>query len=117
MVISKGTTRIVFVFKNYVIKVPNFINGYKYGFKFILQGLLSNLMESEWGKFKDARLCPLIFSFPFGLFVVMKTAKCVGKVHHSQEMFNGLPYDAHDRNFGLYKGSVVMIDYGGGRMK
>jgi hypothetical protein len=42
----------------------------------------------------------------------MKRALDIGNVKFDKEYFAGLPYDPSENNFGIYKGKVVMIDYG-----
>lgn len=117
MYIKKGQTRIVFVFKKNVFKIPNFINGYK----FLLLGLLANLNEKQWNGYQEKlgkfikKLCPVVFSFPFGLFLIMKRATTISEEEFfvvPKNYFDGLPIDNHRENFGFYNGHLVLIDYG-----
>lgn len=102
----RGITREVFIFKGLVFKVPSFRS-----YKLFLTGLLANLQEIYWWKnTKDKRLCPVLFSLPFGLLIVMPYSKPIKKVNYNR--FNGLPLDPHISNFGKYKNRIVLIDYG-----
>ena len=102
----RGITREVFIFKDLVFKIPSFRS-----YKLFLNGLLANLQESfRWKTTKDKRLCPVLFSLPFGILVIMPYASPVKKVNYNK--FNGLPLDLHVTNFGKYKNKIVLIDYG-----
>ena len=51
MKIDQGVTRIVFIFDKIVIKIPNFL----YGWRLFLRGLLSNIDESRAWKYAKIR--------------------------------------------------------------
>lgn len=113
--IKQGITRIVFIFKNYVIKIPN----YRYGYQYILKGLLANLQEKNLWNFhkgKTDKLCPVLYCSPFCLFLIMPKAEKVGEVEITKEVaknyFKDYPLDYGKRNFGLYNGKIILLDYG-----
>jgi len=115
--IKSGVTRIVFISKNRVYKIPN-IKSYRQ----FLNGLLANMNEVSWWRdsSQDMKnlLCPVKWYFPFGLLVVMSRAEELKPpIIDDNEIFdnlieNNLPYDPNPENFGKYKGKIVCIDYG-----
>ncbi len=106
---NRGITREVIIVGNLVFKVPSFRS-----YKLFLTGLLCNLQERLWWKqTKDPRLCPILFSDCFGLFVIMPRIKILDEsfiINYSY--FKGLPVESKPRNFGIYKNKYVVIDYG-----
>lgn len=103
---KKGAFRLVFMFRKFVIKIPRI----KYGYKFFLQGIISNLSEKEWSGF-DKRLCPVIYCNSFGLVLIMKKAQPYDGFINFKE-FEDLPLDPHNDNFGIYNNRLVLVDYG-----
>lgn len=112
----KGTTRIVFVFKNFVIKIPNFTHCHQH----FLQGCYANWSERQFCKsFKGVeniiwRVAPSYWCSWFGLFQIQ--AKCEPKLEHltkeEVEEFKDLHGgDYKKENFGWYKGRLVCLDY------
>ena len=123
MKIKKGTNRLVFIFKKYVIKIPNFT----YSWTNFITGILANLRENntwKWnsGKYESGRsiyLCPVLFGCWGGWFIVM--AKCdemIGDVVRKDSELDTsqhrrfFPGDDHTCNYGFYKGRLVKLDYG-----
>lgn len=114
----KGCTRIVLIFKNFVVKLPSM-----YCFESFLEGILSNIREY---KFKDSpadfNLAPILFRLT-PLILVMKKCEPVVDI---DKYFNdldklckdgGLPTnfylsDAKPENYGYMKGKLLKIDYG-----
>lgn len=110
MKISKGITRVVFIFDTFVVKLPRI-----YKWTMFLQGLISNMNEKFWWKHtKDPRLCPVLFTSIGGFFLIMKRATLIKDVDRTEMYvkFEGLPLDLNPSNFGTINGEIVLIDYG-----
>jgi hypothetical protein len=111
-----GCTRIVILTRRYAIKMPNFIDDYR----LFLTGLLANLQESRFGKTGWPQLCPVLFSLPFGLLVVMPKlplltdgefeAFDVNAFRDQQEYY--VPVEPKSNSFGWFNDRIVAIDYG-----
>ncbi|MGL5397276.1 MAG: hypothetical protein ACRDBQ_18665 [Shewanella sp.] len=128
MKIRSGSRRIVFVFDNFVIKIPKITswNGFIFG-------VLENLEERYWlvadntKQVREDWTCPLAkihYADRFGFCVVMERAD-VFPLEHLKENFpvsyqeamawaKGLTFasDIKDGNVGLVHRRVVFIDYG-----
>ena len=83
--IKGGVTRIVWVFRDIVIKFPNFKRGYMYG----LHGLLGNLQEAGLSSSHES-LAKVLFCQRHGLFLVMERVTLV------EEVLWGKSDDAYD---------------------
>jgi len=72
---DSGILRRVFIFQNFVIKIPTF----KYEWKYFLQELIANINEREiWKTYQRKELlCPVIFSIRSGLILIMKKAEAL----------------------------------------
>jgi len=119
MIIKSGITRIVFVFKNFVIKIPNF----NYSHHHFLQGCYANWSERKYYKnFKSTdyeenmveHVAPSYFCSYFGLLQFQ--AKCEPKLEdlteEQKEFFKPLcSTDNKKENFGWYEGRLVCLDY------
>lgn len=116
-----GCTRFVIVTKRWAIKIPNF----KYGWKAVLQGLLANLQERRFYRtgFGVPKICPVLFSDPLGLVVIMPACEVLDRSLTDDELegFFGVPWgdttlnvpvEDKPENFGWYDGRIVAIDYG-----
>src|SRR5689334_10670858 len=71
----QGCTRIVIMTKRYAFKIPNVLEGCR----LLYSGLLANLQESCFEAAKWPELCPVVFSLPFGLLIVMPRARVLTK--------------------------------------
>ena len=111
-----GTNRIVFTFRNYAIKIPNFL----YSHKNFLCGCYANWCERDYCKmFKNMpeyldKVAPSILCLYFGLLQVQKKCKPLNRELTDEE----LEYFKHVRggeckglNFGIYNDKVVCLDY------
>lgn len=119
MKISKGATRIVFMFSKFVIKIPRVIP-----WKNCLVGMLANLQEREFNTLKRNDLAPIFLSSRLGLFVIMKRAKPIENYTDAEfwgildEMYKGTDFyefmlsDYKMNNYGIINGKIVKIDYG-----
>lgn len=113
----KGVTRLVIVFRNVVIKVPNFTCQWSH----FLQGLLSNIRESRTWKACNSEnkhlLCPVLWASFGGWILIMKRVdKCL-----EYDDYDKYDISAHRRhfegddtisNYGLIGNRLVKIDYG-----
>jgi hypothetical protein len=122
MKIEKGTTRTVFLTKSYALKIPRFWHEYGgHKWKMFLRGILANLDEKYWWSYSYRRnqLCPVIFTFPLGLMIVMKRAETLSISEYDkaklEKDFNGLPLDNKISNFGKFENRIVLVDYADSR--
>lgn len=120
----QGCTRIVILTKNYAIKIPNFLGGYKS----LLNGLTANLQEKELSKLKWSQLCPVIFSFLFSFVIVMPKCRelsndefcnldletCLEDPYMIKIYQNGYHIKVENKtnSFGWLNGKIVVFDYG-----
>jgi hypothetical protein len=108
MICHDGITRTVLLVGRWAIKLPKM----RYGYEMFLRGLLANCQERMWWKeLRDRRLCPVVCSSRFGVFLIMRRAENVADAPPREE-FSGLPLDYKPDNFGLLNGRVVLRDYG-----
>lgn len=132
-----GVTRVVFVFKNFVVKVPNFT----YSFENFLRGMLSNIHERNSWRYnktypdKLELICPIIWASWGGWVLVMKRADVEKWLHevrlmppienpedwYCQKVNNDKLYkkwidagfggDDKADNYGYFENRLVKIDY------
>jgi len=124
MEIRYGATRTVLLTRKYAIKVPSC-----HTWRSFLTGLLANLQERVFATLQDDRLCPVVFSLPGGLLVVMPRVtelteydwEELGLINGVTRWMGGeaaegnypLPVEFGKRSsFGWHKGRLVAIDYG-----
>ncbi len=119
MTLKNGCTRIVFIFNNFVLKIPN----YRYSHYHFLQGCQSNYSERNYCKsFKNANyegnmydfVAPSFYCSLFGLILIQ--AKCLPiekeLTDDEKEFYKPLcGTDSKKENFGIYKGKLVCLDY------
>lgn len=114
MIIRRGLYRRVLVFNTYVLKLPR-----------NLKGWLTNINEIyRFYRYKKYNhlLCPILFHDIFGFFIVMPRVLIYTETDIDEDVIqenfiqypdiNVLYDDSHIENFGIYKGSLVKIDYG-----
>lgn len=116
---KKGITRIVFVFKNFVVKIPNFTCSHNH----FLQGCYANWSERKYCKdFKNAIydgnmyewVAPSYYCSAFGLFQIQAKCQPLYKdlTNKQKKFYKPLcGTDNKKENFGYYKGKLVCIDY------
>lgn len=113
----QGTTRIVFVFNQFVVKIPNILDGWE----LFIYGLLANMQESRFGKLAWHDLCPVLWAFPGGWFIVMPKARMLTREEYfafdvdgflEEGRFGPLPAEKKMNSFGHYDGRIVAVDYG-----
>ncbi len=117
---KKGITRIVFVFRSFVLKIPKFT----YSHDHFLQGCVSNWSERKFTKtFKNANfsgnmykhIAPSLWCSWFGLIQIQ--VKCEPNPEplsdSQKEFFEPLcGTDSKKENFGILNGRLVCLDYG-----
>lgn len=116
MINSRGVTRLVFVFRHFVIKVPRL----NYGHTNFLCGCLSNWKERQFYKnFKNLPdygnlIIPTLWCSWFGLISIQKRALKLNRELTLEEIkkFSKVCTDIKSANFGIYNGNLVCIDYG-----
>jgi hypothetical protein len=109
-----GATRLVWISKKYAVKVPR-----PSRWRLLLCGLLANMQEVEFSQAGWPELCPVLFSLPAGLLVVMPRCETLGRAMGSVEFeaFTKkqdyvVPVENKPDSFGWYEGQIVAIDYG-----
>jgi len=109
MKIRWGANRFVLLSKNYAFKFPRLD---QFGF-----GLINNSNEAKWSKLNNGR-CPVIFSLPFGLLIVMP--RCEPLTFDQWWEFDsvtfcrirGITAEHKSDSFGWLNGEIVCFDYG-----
>ncbi len=113
----KGSSRIVFKFKHYVIKIPNFLVCHLH----FLYGCYGNWSEREYykrckkisDKLHIELLSPSYFCSWFGLIQIQ--ARCKERLEYlteeEKDIFKDITTDIKCQNFGYYKGKLVCLDY------
>lgn len=117
MKVCNGTHRTTYLVAGLAIKFP-VIKTYK----MFLHGLLANLQEVEFSKAAWPELCPVIFSLPLGLLVVMKRAEPLTTEEYIELCRNYkkfvdkedylVPVENKMDSFGKINGKIVAVDYG-----
>lgn len=121
MKISRGTTRVTLLIGKFAFKIPILNRSVKH----FVKGWLGNIDENVyWKKTHNQKLCPIYFSL-FGLVNIMPKAD---KVDYSASEFDkrvildyfsdcdvNIDVCSGWRNYGMYKGELVMIDYAADR--
>lgn len=132
MIIKKGTTRIVIIFKTSVIKIPNF----SYSWTNFITGVLANIRERDTWRWNMSRpeilelLAPVLWCSWGALILVMKKADVEGYEQYirslpetdldyrEQRLLDykkwidaGLGGDDKPDNYGYLEGRLVKIDY------
>lgn len=132
----RGITRTVFIFKSFVIKVPNG----RYSWSHFLQGLIANIKEGQSWRYNKHRpeiqelMCPVIWTSWGGWILIMKRADVEGYcdyirslpriedmshsgiMKHNTEIYskwinNGFGGDDKADNYGFLNGKLVKVDY------
>lgn len=119
----KGVTRLVFKFKKYVVKIPNFT----YEHSHFLQGCYANWSERKLTKnikgcegcIPSELLCPTLWCSWFGLIAIQPRVKPMDRDLTDEELslYNGgnkewfITNDIKKENFGYLNGKIVCVDY------
>lgn len=122
MYISKqGTTRIVFVFSNKVLKIPTFKS-----WSLFLHGLLSNINEGEvYNNTNRNDLAKVYYYNKLGLFLIMERVsicsneealdllKTLEEIYQNDTLRDFIMDDYKTSNWGRRQdGTLVKVDYG-----
>lgn len=122
MYISKqGTTRIVFVFSNKVLKIPTFKS-----WSLFLHGLLSNINEGEvYNNINRNDLAKVYYYNKLGLFLIMERVsicsneealdllETLEEIYQNDTLKDFIMDDYKTSNWGRRQdGTLVKIDYG-----
>jgi len=110
-----GITRTVFVFKNFVIKIPNT----RYRHRYFIEGCLANWTERQASKnlkhFPDSYkiIAPTYFCSWFGLIQIQKRAIQLDRelTEEEKEIFSDLTKDIKSDNVGWINDKLVCFDY------
>lgn len=121
MICNKGVTRIVFILKHVVIKIPKFTCQWEH----FIKGLLANISENKTWKYnsgeyesgKSHLLCPVVWCSWGGWILVMKKVdRCLQydewdkwDISEHRKHFEG---DDTVSNYGILNNKLVKIDYG-----
>lgn len=111
----RGTTRVVFLIGRFAVKVPAVSE-----WRLFLLGLLANMQEVQWSAAGFPELCPVMWSIPGGVCLVMQRARTL-----TEAEFNALdikswldrgdyvvPAELKPDSFGYLDGRLVAVDYG-----
>lgn len=114
-----GSTRTVILFFGWAVKLPgSWMRGYRW--KSLLQGLLANMQERAFARTGWPELCPVAFSLPGGLLLIMRRAAPLSRDEWFAFDFSGfverddyfVPVEEKMSSFGKFGGRIVAIDYG-----
>lgn len=115
-----GCTRIVFIFKKIVVKIPNFT----YSWEHFLKGLIANIHESKCWKYNSGKfetglsslLCPVLWCSYGGWILIMKKAKVLTDLEFIEsdisEHIKHFAGDDKSDSYGWINDNIVKIDYG-----
>ncbi len=117
MKIELGATRRVFIFKKFVIKIPNIQQ-----YNLFLHGILANLQENLFSGI-HSDLANVIWCDKLGLILIMEKAKILNnedwdivdiliKKYEDDEMKEFLLSDFKPSNWGYINNKLVKVDYG-----
>lgn len=111
----RGTTRNVLLIGRWAVKVPSITE-----WRLFLLGLLANMQEARFSRCGWQELCPVVFSIPSGLLIVMHRAEPITRDEFfaiDVELWRDrgeyiIPVEAKLDSFGRLNGRVVAVDYG-----
>lgn len=123
--VHHGTTRTVFLIGKYAFKIPILKDGYRD----FIKGVLGNINEVKLSGLCPNYFLPVLWSLPFGLLVVMPRVRSIRQstwyfraymadLFHrnndeNQEAWMARHYsECIPRNYAIYKGKPMCIDYG-----
>ena len=111
-IIRTGHSRTVVLLGPVAIKFPNCQT-----WRTFLKGLLGNGQEADLSRTRHPLLCPVLFCFPLGLFLVMRRARPLTVdefvAMDIEEMdLDGIPAERKQDSWGWLDGRFVAVDYG-----
>jgi hypothetical protein len=115
--IEKGSSRFVFMFWKYALKIPSLRS-----YDSFLRGILANMQEYNFYRYiKTEKLCPIIFYLPGGVLNIMPKLKTLTTDEFNRincpnlyisENGTTLPIEAKPDSFAHYNNKIVAVDYG-----
>ena len=111
----EGCTRIVILTKRFAVKIPNI-----FSWRLMLYGLLANHQERTFSRLGWPEVCPIRFSLPFAVCVVMEKAQPMTFEQWQSFDYESfcikesykVPVELKRDSFGWLNGRVVAVDYG-----
>jgi hypothetical protein len=104
--VSRGASRTVLLVGRWAVKAPRL----RAGWRAFLCGLLSNMSERDrWRLGSRDGLCPVLWSLPGGICLVMPRVRITGEVPER----NVAGFDHKASSYGYHRGELVAIDYHG----
>lgn len=112
-----GASRIVILTRRYAIKIPNFRDDWP---RLFCRGICANMQEVNFAITGWPELCPVLFSLPWGLLLVMPRLRLLTDdefVEHIPEGWTDrgdyvIPVEMKSNSFGWLDQRPVAIDYG-----
>jgi hypothetical protein len=107
--VKRGEFRHVFLFENFVVKVPRYDNRER--------GIISNKLEMEWSA-KGRELCPIVDAHPGGNWIVMPRCCPLAPsdefdyLTFADHIYPMPPIEPGRRNYGWFDNRIVCFDYG-----
>lgn len=123
-----GTMRCVYVGRRYAVKLPRVrLNSLRREIAEgnLFEGFRANRQEGRrWREERDPRLCPVILAVPFGLALIMPSARPLSDDEFNELLMRDLKEatrpmplrfyqgDLKRENYGTIDGNIVRLDYG-----
>lgn len=112
-----GCTRIVILTQKYAIKVPNFRDDWP---RLFCKGICANMQEVNFASTGWPELCPVLFSLPWGLMLVMPRLNLLTDDEFTEHVPDDwpkredyeIPVEMKSNSFGWLGSTPVAIDYG-----
>jgi len=113
--LAYGCTRTVLLIGNFAFKFPSVFE-----WRLFLLGLLANMQERLFWTMCSDKLCPVVWSIPCGLLVVMRRAKELTEDEWAEFDVESwlkdgdypVPAEPKIDSFGWLDGRIVAVDYG-----
>lgn len=111
-----GSTRSVLFVGRYAIKFPRAFNVISF-----LSGMIANIQDAQLSNVKEykGKVCPVLFCFPLGLFIIMPKCEPLGSIWIEaglrqmwQKKQPAPQVEFKNSSFGYYKGEFVAVVYG-----
>lgn len=115
MKVKRGATRNVLLAGRFAFKFPSCRS-----WRLFLNGLLGNMQEAEFARAGWPKLCPVVFSLPYGFLTVMRRAeplpddvwRGLDVQAWASEEGHTIPVEPKQDSFGVLDGRIVAVDYG-----
>ena len=113
--VRHGATRTVLLIGPYAVKVPSL----RHGTRNFLTGMLANMQEATFAKAGWPVVCPVLFSLPVGLVVILPRCAPVESEPDVEwwQTFTikpdyEVPVEWKRDSLGVLDGRIVAVDYG-----